>query len=272
MWPKTSWRVRDLTYPLSLQFAEFNFDAQEPNMVHYGFDITNLPWYPVGDIPSLVHLPPPEFPFDFNFPLLSPPTTISEQFVTPSPPHPPSLDLPIMGPPAAQLPVSAQPPTSGQLPVPAPPTLPLAPPAPAWQPTSLEVDRFDFCPYTENGQVCGFVSWKSSGNKTIERHMKREHFKLGSSATAWKCPNPRCKNKGRAFARKDSLINHRRKSCDPWHSGQDPNFIPLPHIGEGNDTEVKRWITAAHGQRNAIKKRLRTGTPWSIDLLQPTHP
>ena len=49
------------------------------------------------------------------------------------------------------------------------------------------------CPFAERDRVCGFISWKSSGNKAVGWHLKKEHFDPGSTAAAWKCPNPRCR-------------------------------------------------------------------------------
>ncbi|KAF9651999.1 hypothetical protein BDM02DRAFT_3109741 [Thelephora ganbajun] len=55
------------------------------------------------------------------------------------------------------------------------------------------------------------------------------------------------------------------------HLRKDPNFIPLPNIEEGDDVEVKRWIKAGKALRDSIKKKLRDGTPWGFDLLEPIH-
>lgn len=231
---------------------------QELNVAHDDFNFMNVSWDLAGDIPPLVYPPFLTPPFDIDPLFLSPPATTPGASVTPSPPHLPPPDLPLVDSPATQVPASTQ------------STPPPTQPAP-WQPNADEVEKFDFCPYTEDGKVCGFVSWTNSGNKTIARHLRRVHFKPGSNAIAWKCPNPRCKNMGRSFRRRDSLVSHRRKTCDLWHSKQDPYYVAQPHIQDGSDAEVKRWIKAAHRQRNAIKRQLRAGTSWSVGLLQPTY-
>jgi len=101
--------------------------------------------------------------------------------------------------------------------------------------------------------------------------MKNEHPAFASNSRIWKCPNPGCSHQSRSFKRKDLLQNHRNKSCNPKRLRKDPDFIPLPDIVEGVDTELKRWTYAAADQRKAIKQMLRAGTPWSVDLLQPVH-
>ena len=171
---------------------------------------------------------------------------------------PPSPDPRSTGPPATQPPVDVQP-----IPLP-------TPQAPVQQLTPKQIKSFYFCPYTENGRICGLVNWGVSSNKTIHRHMKREHFTPGSDAMAWKCPNPKCQSRGRSFERKDTLRAH-RKHCNSRHLRQDPDFIPPPDIEEGNDGDVKRWIKAGSNQRRVIREKLRAGTPWSVDLLQPVH-
>ena len=218
--------------------------------------LQTLSGIPLRISPPLIHLPTPEHPFDTYAPLLSPPAATPEQLATPCPPF---LNLPLAGPPATPSPTGIQPVSLS------------TPPAPVWQPTSREIERFHFCPYTKDGRVCGFVSWGCSGNKAVERHMKRMHFKLGSNAKAWKCPNLKCGRKGRPFGRKDSLVNHRRRTCDSQHLQENPDYFPLPDVEEGNEIEVKRWITAGREQRNLIRKKLRADTPWSGDLLKPTH-
>jgi hypothetical protein len=100
--------------------------------------------------------------------------------------------------------------------------------------------------------------------------MKHKHVTLASGSKAWKCPNPKCRLKGRSFLRNDRLLSH-RKECNPTNLCLDPNFVPLPDIEEGSDEELKRWMKAAAGQRGAIRRKLRAGTPWSVDLLQPVY-
>jgi hypothetical protein len=60
-------------------------------------------------------------------------------------------------------------------------------------------------PAAERDRVCGFISWKSSGNKAVGQHLKREHFDPGSTAAAWKCPNPQC--------RRGAGPSHERTCC-----------------------------------------------------------
>lgn len=219
-----------------------------------------------------MHPHSPRFPFDIDLPLLSPPTTTTPEQLTPSYPN-----LPSELPPAAS-PVDR---SSSGFPSPQPPSLeqsvvhtpadPLPTPAQAPVLTPEQINKFYFCPYTEGGRICGKVSWSCSADKTIRRHMKNKHPAFASDSMVWKCPNPGCSHQSRSFRRKDLLLNHRRNCCNPKHLRQDPDFIPLPDIVEGVDTEVKRWTYAAAGQRKAIRQMLRTGTPWSVDLLQPVH-
>ena len=218
---------------------------------YYGFASPEL--YPAED----VHTPSTGFSFDVNLLDLSPPFTTPEQSATPDPPHLPCFDLsPITQPPAdtQQTPVQTSP-------------VPVA----VGQPTPQEIKEFDYCPYTtKEGKVCGFVSWASSGSKTISRHLKRVHFKSGTDAKGWVCPNLTCKRGGFPFQRKDSLMSHRRKTCDPRHAKSDPDYIPQPHIERGSDAGVKGWINAGREQRNYIREQLTAGIPWSEDLIQPT--
>ena len=145
------------------------------------------------------------------------------------------------------------------------------PPVPVVQLTLQDIKQFDYCPHTKDGKVCGFVSWTPSGYKTVERHLKDKHFTPGTDAMAWRCPNPMCRRKGRLFKRKDALGAHRKKTCDSWHTNRDPDYIPQSDTELGNDDGVKGWIVAGRKQRNSIKEKLRAGTPWSLDLLQPTY-
>lgn len=247
-------------------------------MGYFDFDFSNSQWYPADDIFSLVHPPSLQLLLDFNFPLLSPPTTTPEQSETTSLPHPLSPELPLAGPSAGQLPSD---PPSPELPLAGPSTT--HPPAGAQstpllttqpqvqQPTPTQISQFDFCPFTEGGVICGFVSWTCSSHKAIERHLKQKHFGPESGAKIWKCPNPDCRSKGRPFYRSDALRNHRRRTCDPEHLKQDPTFVPLSHIVEGSDLELKRWRKAGADQRKLIKAKLQAGTPWTVDLLKPIH-
>jgi len=256
---KIPWRCRGLTLPIFIQFTELNLNAQEPNTDHHYLDLLNPQWYPAEDLFALAYPPLPEFPFDVNLPLFSPPTTTPEQSTTSSPSHLPSSDLSFEGLPTTQPLANIQ------------KTLLPAPPVPVWQPPSHHIKNFHYCPYTENGRICGFVSWSNSGTKTVERHMKRSHLKLASKAKVWGCPNLHCKRNGRSFSRKDTLISHRKK-CDKSHALNDTDYISLPTIEQGSDKELKGWIKAGLEQGNAIRKKLRAGTPWSVDLLQPVHP
>jgi len=222
------------------------------------FDTVNPQWYPAEDISALVYPPLPLLPFDINLPLYSPPTT-PERLATPPFTHLPSSGLCFEELSATQPPANTQ-----QTP---PPT----PPVPVWQPTSHQIKNFSYCPHTKNGKICGFVSWSSSGTKTIERHLKRKHLDPGSNAKVFRCPNPHCKRNGLPFWRKDSLKCHRRKTCDSWHAQRIPDYVPLSHIEQGSDKELRRWMRAGFGQRNSIREKLKAGTPWSLDLLQPIH-
>ena len=228
-------------------------------MGHNYFDFVNPQWYPTEEISALVYPLLPELAFDINLSHFSPQTTTPEQLATPPPPYLPSSDLCFKGPIAAQPLADTQ-----QTPLP-------TPPVPGWQPTSHQIRNFNYCPNTENGNICGFISWSNSGTKAVQRHMKRKHLKPGSNAKAWRCPNTDCKRDGLLFWRKDTLTVHRRKTCDPWHAQRDPDYIPLPNIEQGSNEELRRWITAGFEQRNSITKKLRAGTPWSVDLLQPIH-
>jgi len=262
------------SYPPSFpEVGEFGFGVHEPHVDNYCSNLADPQWYLAEDI--FLRPPSPRIPFNTSSPLLSPPFETPEQSRSPSlPPHP-SHQLPLTGSspssdsPSPELPEAG--PSVSQLPAKAPPiSLPTSQ-EPVWQPASGEITNFYFCPFTKDNKICGVVSWGCSGNKAIERHMKAKHFKLGVDAMIWKCPNPKCKGKGRSFKRKDTLRVHRKKSCNPMHLQRDPSFVPLPDIQEGNDTEVKRWMAAGDDQRKSIRKMLRAGTPWSADLLQPIY-
>lgn len=43
----------------------------------------------------------------------------------------------------------------------------------------------------------------------------------------------------------------------------------MASIVVGSDVEVDRWMRARLRQRKAIVTKLRNGTPWSKDLLEP---
>ena len=57
-----------------------------------------------------------------------------------------------------------------------------------------------------------------------------------------------------------------RKGCDLV---QVSGYVPLPNIISGSDAEVNQWMRARRKQKMEIIKKLRNGTPWSKDLLQP---
>ncbi|KAF9651988.1 hypothetical protein BDM02DRAFT_343431 [Thelephora ganbajun] len=141
-----------------------------------------------------------------------------------------------------------------------PPTTPPPPPTP---PALNQIVHFDLCPYTRHGQICKYVSWASSPNKQIKRHMKAEHFP--DTSLGYNCPNPKCTRGNYRFLRRDTYIQHRR-ACD---LAQAPGYILLPNIVSGSDAEVNRWMKARCKQRREIIKKMREGTPWSIDLLEP---
>ena len=183
-------------------------------------------------------------------PLLSPPEGSS---ASPTPPLPTvsTLDLPLAGPSPTQSPAVTQ-----QTPPPSVPQVPV------WQPTPRQVLDFDYCPFTRHGLVCGYTSWSCSANKQIKRHMKAEHFP--DTSLGYECPNSKCASQGYRFLRKDAYNAH-RKVCNLI---QAPNYVPLPDIVSGSDVEVDRWMRARHRQRRTIVAKLRSGTPWSGDLLE----
>lgn len=218
-------------------------------MDHGYLDFPNPQWYPTEDTSVLAHS---NFLFDIDLPVFPPPTTTQEGSTMPSLPYLPTPDLPLEGLSSTQ-----------QTPLP-------TPPVPVRQPTPNEIRRFEYCPYTKNGKICGIASWIGSGTKAIERHMKQTHFKPGSTAAAWICPNSGCKRNGKPFPRKDAITSHRKK-CDQRHAMRNPGYTPLPHVERGSDRVVKRWMVAGREQRNAIRDQLRAGTPWSKDLLQPIY-
>ena len=205
---------------------------QDQNVDYFDFGLSNLQ-YPAGDVFPLIHPPSLHLSFDIDLPLLSPPTTTPEPSATlsylylPSPQVPlvalvaPSVDrpasdllspeLPSAGPPVTQ-------PSAGARSTPL-----LAPKVPVLHPTREQIGNF-FCPYTEGGRTCGEVNWNRSANKAIRRHIKKEHIKARSGSTVWKCLNPRCYQKGHAFARKDALLAHRKKKLQSKAPAARPGF------------------------------------------------
>lgn len=167
-------------------------------------------------------------------------------------PHP---ELPMEGPPITQLP--------GQ------PTQ--EPQTPDLQPNIQQIKNFHFCPFTQGDKICGFVYWKGSSHKAIQRHMKQKHLAPGIGARCWKCPNRGCKSKERKYKRCEELSVH-RSWCDARNRREDRNYTPLPDITVGDDGEMNRWIHAGEGLRRSIKAKLMTGTPWSPALLEPIYP
>lgn len=96
--------------------------------------------------------------------------------------------------------------------------------------------------------------------------MKYAH---NQASRVWLCPNLVCRHKGHHFKRKDLLVSH-RKRCDPRNSGGDQSSL-LPDIVDGSDREVQRWMDAAKDLRKEVKRLLRTGIPWSLNLLKPVY-
>jgi len=93
--------------------------------------------------------------------------------------------------------------------------------------------------------------------------VKADHFP--DTSLGYECPNPKCTYKNYRFLRKDACDEH-RKGCNLV---QVPGYAPLPNIVSGNDAEVDRWMRVRCKQRREIIKKLRNGTPWSTDLLEP---
>ena len=231
-----------------LQLADSLFDFEVPDWDQFNFE--SLVPYTVDYGHTLAPFPPLQPPTDFYSLLLSPPG--SSEPSTTATPSPPTPDLPLAGS------SSTQPPITTQL-TPSPPT----PPAPAWQPTPQQILNFDFCPFTRYGRVCGHVSWARSANKQIKRHVKAEHFP--DTSLGYECPNPECIYRNYRFLRKDACNEH-RKMCDLL---QAPGYVLLPNVASGSDAEVDRWMKARRKQRRSIITKLRNGTPWSEDLLEP---
>ena len=90
-----------------------------------------------------------------------------------------------------------------------------------------------------------------------------EHFP--DTALGYECPNAECNYRDYRFLRKDACDEH-RKVCNLQ---QAPGYVPMASIVVGSDVEVDRWMRARLRQRKAIVTKLRNGTPWSKDLLEP---
>ena len=93
--------------------------------------------------------------------------------------------------------------------------------------------------------------------------MKAVHFP--DMSLGYKCPNSECTHENYRFLRKDACNEH-RKRCNLV---QAPGYVTLPNIISGSDAEVDRWMRARKKQKMEIIKKLRSGTLWSKDLLQP---
>jgi len=83
----------------------------------------------------------------------------------------------------------------------------------------------------------------------------------------YECPNPECTHKNYRFLRKDAYDEH-RKGCN---LEQVPGYVPVVSIVTGSDVKVDQWMRARLKQRKAIIRKLRSGTPWSKDLLEPVN-
>ena len=180
---------------------------------------------------------------------------------------------PLSPPPAAEVPLkgSILSPLTQNLPITmcssgTPPTLPQTTlPLPPTPQTPDRIRHFDFCPFTQHGQICQFVSWEGTSSKQIKRHMKVVHFP--NTSLGYECPNPNCKHRGFRFLRRDACAKH-RKSCD---SRQPSGYVPLPNVVSGGDQEVDKWMKARYKQRWEIVRKLKMGIPWSTDLLEPVN-
>jgi hypothetical protein len=75
-------------------------------------------------------------------------------------------------------------------------------------------------------------------------------------------------NAMKLFKRSEGLKVH-RKSCDAKHLEANPQYVLLPDITLGNDQEATSWIEAGKPLRESIKRKLRSGVPWSPALLGP---
>lgn len=222
------------------------------------FTIPPNSWYLFPHTIPLAQPPPLQFPPKCDFLPLNPPADVAGHPATLIHPYLPPAEFPTAGLQANQVSCSS--------PSPEPPVS--APQAPGQWPTLEQIKNFHFCPFTEGDRVCGFTYWKKSPHKAIKRHMKRNHFVPGSNTTAWRCPNPMCRRKSFKITRKDGMLVHRRQ-CDKKHRALDPRFVPSKSIEEGDDGDVERWIKAGRKTRTSIKKWLKEGIPWSLDLLEP---
>jgi len=92
-----------------------------------------------------------------------------------------------------------------------------------------------------------------------------EHFP--DTSLGYECPNPECTYRDYRFLRKDACDEH-RKACNLL---QGPGYVPTPSIVSGSDAEADRWMRARLRQRRIIINKLRNGTPWSEDLLEPVE-
>ena len=235
--------------PLFLQSVHFPFNFGVSDWDRFSFE--PLAPYTAEDGYTPSRSSPLQPTTDFYSLLLSP-QGISEPSSTPTLPSSSTPNSPLTRPSFVQPPAVTQPSLR-------PPT----PPVQVQEPASNNVEKFDFCPWTKHGQVCGYISWTYSSNKQIKRHMKAVHFQ--DTSLGYECPNTDCTHENYRFLRKDACNRHRR-GCDPV---QAPGYVPLPNIVSGSDAEVDRWMKARKKQKMEIIKKLRNGTPWSEDLLQP---
>ncbi|KAF9785837.1 hypothetical protein BJ322DRAFT_1020031 [Thelephora terrestris] len=226
----------DFPLPQHQSYAPNAF-AQPPHLPPQ-FDIDLSPFVSPNDYtPSFPYYPSPEhlsgelspthLPFEIPFP-----------------------ELPIEGPSTAQ---------------PTAPSVPLLPFL-YTPPTPEEIENFHFCPFTENGQICGHVYWGNGSQKAIHRHLKK-HMVLGVNAKCWACPNLRCMTNPMKLYKRGEQLKVHRKSCDA--KSLNPHYVLLPDIILGNDREATSWIEAGKPLRESIKRKLRSGVPWSPALLGP---
>lgn len=131
------------------------------------------------------------------------------------------------------------------------------------QPTLEEIKDFELCPFTQDGKICGEVSWKGTGNKWTQRHMKQKHFIALTDMKVWRCPNPRCHNAMTPFSGTGKHV------VRATHAKKDRSHIALCSIGGGDGRQMMHWVKAGKPLRAFIRKKLRGGVPWSLDLLEP---
>lgn len=235
--------------PLPLQYANFLLESGLPDWDRFNFEPLAPCAAEGGHTLSQFSLLEP--PAEFYSSLLSLPS-ISEPSSTPTLSSSSTPNFSRARSPSIQLPVDTQW-------TPSPPT----PPTQDQEPEPRKIEQFDFCPWTRHGQICGYVTWARSANKQIKRHIKADHFP--DTSLGYECPNPWCTHENYRFLRKDACNEHRR-GCNLV---QAPGYVPLPNIVSGSDTEVDRWMRARRKQKMEIIKKLRSGTPWNEDLLQP---